>query len=130
MCVKDRVRHYHTLRFPILNDSGKMISFAIVSRDMTESVVLLDEIRQHKEYMENILANSSDMIVTTDLEGRTVTFNPAAEKMLGYRRNEVIGANIGKPLEGSGREAKAHGGSKTQRFREQLSRHPDGQGRP
>ena len=94
MCVKDRVRHYHTLRFPILNDSGKMISFAIVSRDMTESVVLLDEIRQHKEYMENILANSSDMIVTTDLEGRTVTFNPAAEKMLGYRRNEVIGANI------------------------------------
>lgn len=94
MCVNEKVRHYHTLRFPILNDSGQMVSFATVSRDMTESVVLLDEIRQHKEYMENILANSSDMIVTTDLEGRTVTFNPAAENMLGYRRDEVIGVNI------------------------------------
>ena len=94
MHVNDNIRHYHTLRFPILNDSGEMISFAVVSRDMTESVVLLDEIRQHKEYMENILANSSDMIVTTDLEGRTVTFNPAAESMLGYSQDEVIGANI------------------------------------
>ena len=94
MCVNEKVRHYHTLRFPILNDSGQMVSFATVSRDMTESVTLLDEIRQHKEYMENILANSSDMIVTTDLEGRTVTFNPAAENMLGYRRDEVMGVNI------------------------------------
>ena len=94
MCVNDKVRHYHTLRFPILNDSGQIISFATVSRDMTESVMLLDEIRQHKEYMENILANSSDMIVTTDLEGRTVTFNPAAENMLGYRSDEVIGLSI------------------------------------
>ena len=94
MRVNDHVRHYHTLRFPILNDSGEMISFAIVSRDMTESVTLLDEVRQHKEYMENILANSLDMIVTTDLEGKTVTFNPAAERMLGYRQDEIVGTNI------------------------------------
>jgi PAS domain S-box-containing protein len=34
------------------------------------------------------------MIITTDLKGRIVTFNPAGERMLGYGREEVLGAGI------------------------------------
>ena len=94
MRVKNQVRHFNTVRFPILDDRGRMISFAIIARDMTEEVSLQEEVRQNKEYLENILANSSDMIITTDLEGRIVTFNPGGERILGYKRGEILGAKM------------------------------------
>ncbi|MCD4718020.1 MAG: PAS domain S-box protein [Desulfobacterales bacterium] len=94
MRVKNQVRHFNTVRFPILDDRGRMISFAIIARDMTEEVSLQEEVRQNKEYLENILANSSDMIITTDLEGRIVTFNPGGERILGYKREEILGAKM------------------------------------
>jgi len=96
MRVNGQTFHFHTVRFPILNDQGEMVSFAIMARDMTEEIDLQEAVRQNKEYLENILANSSDMIITTDLKGRVVTFNPAGERLLGYSRDEIIGAGIDK----------------------------------
>ena len=96
MTVNGETYHFHTVRFPILNDQGEIISFAVMARDMTEEIELQEEVRQHKEYLENILANSSDMIITTDLQGRIVTFNPAGEHMLGYSREEILGVGIQK----------------------------------
>jgi len=96
MTVNGQTYHFHTVRFPILNDQGEIISFAVMARDMTEEIELQEEVRQNKEYLENILANSSDMIITTNLKGRIVTFNPAGEHMLGYRRDEILGVGIEK----------------------------------
>jgi PAS domain S-box-containing protein len=45
-------------------------------------------------YLEGILKSSDDMIITTDLEGRIVEFNPGAEKILGYTAEEVQGRKI------------------------------------
>lgn len=94
MEIRGKTRLYHTVRFPIWNDSGQIISFAVVSRDMTEEMSFQEEARRHKEYLENILSNSSDMIITTDLKGNIVTFNPGGEHMLGYTREEVSGKSI------------------------------------
>lgn len=96
MLVNGQTYHFHTVRFPILNDQGDMISFAIMARDMTEEIELQEAVRQNKEYLENILANSSDMIITTNLQGHIVTFNPAGEHMLGYSREELLGVGIEK----------------------------------
>lgn len=49
------------------------------------------ELETTKNYLESILRNSFDMIITTDLDGRIVTFNEGAEQMLGYKQSEVIG---------------------------------------
>ena len=94
MTVNGQTYHFHTVRFPILNDQGETISFAVMARDMTEEIELQEEVRQNKEYLENILANSSDMIITTNLKGRIVTFNSAGEHLLGYSRDEISGAGI------------------------------------
>lgn len=59
-----------------------------------EEIALQEEVHQHKEYLENILNNSSDMIVTTDLNRHIVTFNPAGERMLGYKEEEVRGKKV------------------------------------
>jgi PAS domain S-box-containing protein len=94
MRIGGEVRHYDTVRFPILDEQGEMDSLAIISRDVTEEVALQEALRRNKEYLENILSNSYDLIITTDTEGRILTVNPAGERMLGYTRDEMIGAGI------------------------------------
>ncbi|MBW1933200.1 MAG: PAS domain S-box protein [Deltaproteobacteria bacterium] len=94
MRIKDKVHHFHTVRFPIFNEHGKMTSFAILARDMTEEINLQEQLSSHKEYLENILTHSSDMIITTNLQDEIVMFNPAAERMLGYTKDEAIGLNV------------------------------------
>jgi PAS domain S-box-containing protein len=59
-----------------------------------EEIALQEEVRRHKEYLENILFNSSDMIITTDLDRHIVTFNPAGERILGYSPEEVLGKKV------------------------------------
>ncbi len=38
-----------------------------------------------------ILEQMSDGVIVTDLEGRIIDWNPAAERMFGYRKDEVLG---------------------------------------
>ena len=92
--IAGEIRHYDTVRFPILNEQGGMDSLAIISRDVTEEVALQEALRRNKEYLENILSNSYDMIITTDTEGRIVTVNPAGERMLGYTGDEMTGVRM------------------------------------
>ncbi len=96
MRIKGQIHHFHTVRFPILNDQGEMASFAIIARDMSDEVALQEEVRQNKEYLENILVNSSDMIITTDLQGNIVTYNPGAERMLGYSNEKILNTSVEK----------------------------------
>jgi len=88
------LRYFHTIRFPIPDKGGTISSYAVISRDMTEEMTLQEEVRKHKEYLESVLQNTSDMVITTDLERRIVTFNRGGELMLGYRAEEVIGKRI------------------------------------
>jgi len=92
--IDGQQRHFNTVRFPIVDERGLMVSIAIIARDVTEEMALQEELLRNKEYLENIVTNSSDMIITTDLQGRIVTFNPGGERMLGYTRQEVIGTGI------------------------------------
>lgn len=94
MKIDGNTRHFHTVRFPILNDRKEIVSLAVIARDITEEENLQEQVRRNKEYMENILSNSSDLIITTDLDGRIVTFNPAGQRMLGYRPDEILGHSI------------------------------------
>lgn len=61
----------------------------------SELSVALTELRTTKEYLQAIVENSADIIITVDPDGSIKTFNPGAEKILGYGREEVIG----KPIE-------------------------------
>lgn len=52
-------------------------------------------LEETKEYLQNVLEHSADMIVTTNLDGLVVEFNRSAERCLGYSREEIVG----KPAE-------------------------------
>ncbi len=94
MSVRGEIRHFQTVRYPIYNDNGTIVALSVMARDVTEERALQEQVRRNKEYMENILQNSSDMIITTDLDGLIVTFSPAGERMLGYSPGELVGKSI------------------------------------
>ena len=55
--------------------------------------------------LEGIIALSSEAVVSTDETQRIVIFNPAAERIFGYRREEVIGQPLDRLLPLSSRGA-------------------------
>jgi len=53
-----------------------------------------DEMRSAMEYLEGMVENSTDIIITVNTEGLIETFNRGGEEALGYQRSEVIGRRI------------------------------------
>jgi PAS domain S-box-containing protein len=49
------------------------------------------QVQELAQMQRSILDSAGPMILATDLEGNLQIFNPAAERMLGYRVNEVLG---------------------------------------
>jgi PAS domain S-box-containing protein len=60
----------------------------------SELSTALHELTSAREHLQAIVENSADMIITVDPSGLVTTFNPGAEKILGYRAEEVIGRRI------------------------------------
>src|SRR3989338_1543320 len=49
------------------------------------------ELYKTKNNLEKIVEHSKDIIITTDINGKIVEFNPEAEEKLGYKKDVVIG---------------------------------------
>src|ERR687887_493098 len=54
----------------------------------------ISELLRRRQYLESLLELSPTAIVTFDLEGNVTSWNPAAERLFGYTRQEAIGRNI------------------------------------
>jgi PAS domain S-box-containing protein len=52
------------------------------------------ELRDAREYLEGIVENSADLIITVNPQGLIQTVNRGAEQALGYEREELIGQRI------------------------------------
>jgi len=50
-----------------------------------------EKLKAVREYSQNIIDSSNDMIISVDNDRRIVEFNRAAEENFGYRKEEVLG---------------------------------------
>jgi len=60
-------------------------------RDVTHMRRLEAELRNTKEFLENLIQSSVDAIVAADMKGRIILFNRSAERMLQYSALDVVG---------------------------------------
>jgi len=66
----------------------------VILHDVTEQKQAEGALRSAKEYAQNIITSSLDMIIAVDNNRNIVEFNRAAETSFGYRKDEVIGKSV------------------------------------
>jgi PAS domain S-box-containing protein len=71
---------------PIRSD-GEMIGTYAIYHDVTE-------LQEQKHHLQSLLENSPTAIVELDLADTIIAWNPAAETLFGYSRQEASGRNI------------------------------------
>jgi two-component system NtrC family sensor kinase len=60
-------------------------------RDLTERIEIVRQLRKANSFLNNIIQSTADGIVVVDTKGNVLVFNEAAERILGYKAEEVIG---------------------------------------
>ena len=68
--------------------------FTGIVRDITERKQAEAELRDAAERMRSVVNHVVDGIITIDERGNIESYNPAAQKIFGYAREEVIGRNV------------------------------------
>ncbi len=84
--------------YPVKGEEGHIGEAVIFIQDITDRVLyqeeimgLYREVAQTKDYLESLINNSADAIITTDLAGNIISWNRAAEDIYGYGEIEIIG---------------------------------------
>ncbi|MFZ6017137.1 MAG: PAS domain S-box protein [Nitrospirota bacterium] len=84
--------------YPIKDKAGEVVECVVFVQDITERMLyheeilsLYQEVTQTKEYLEAIIENSADAIITSDLNGIITSWNMGAERIYGFAKEEAIG---------------------------------------
>jgi PAS domain S-box-containing protein len=90
----------------IRNESGTLVGFAKVTRDLTERRLAEEQRDAERREAERVLRGSEERfrllvaevrdyaIFSLDLEGHVMTWNLGAERIKGYRADEIIGESF------------------------------------
>jgi len=86
----------HTTVTAIKDPDGRPTGFVEIVRDITLRRSLEKELRETKEFLENIMESSVDGILTTDLKGNITYQNRAMEEIMGFPKDDVLGTHISR----------------------------------
>jgi two-component system cell cycle sensor histidine kinase/response regulator CckA len=79
---------------PIQDATGKTIAVSAISRDISERKRVEAALRESEARARAVLGSALDGLITIDHQGAILEFNPAAEKMFGRRRKDVLGKSM------------------------------------
>jgi PAS domain S-box-containing protein len=77
--------HVETVAAPVTWEGGTAVQ--VIFRDVTE-------LRKAEAWLRTMIETTQDALVSIDRQGRVVMFNPAAERMFGYARAEIVGQKV------------------------------------
>jgi PAS domain S-box-containing protein len=84
--VPMRIYYYRFLPF---SRKGIVEIAVLLMDDVTEQVRLGEEVRRVERHLASVIESASDIVLSTDTEGRIWTWNAAAMKLSGYPEYEV-----------------------------------------
>ena len=77
----------------------RSIRYAIAGRRSEEALRLSQsEVKKERDFIASVLDTMANLVIVLDTEGTIVRFNPACERLTGYRADEVIGKRFGDIL--------------------------------
>ena len=76
---------------PIKAPPGKVEFFSTIARDITASQQAAQALQEANNRLRTLVQASPLAIIAVDLKGRVISWNPAAERMFGWRQEEVMG---------------------------------------
>jgi PAS domain S-box-containing protein len=79
---------------PTVGATGVPDGWVAVVLDVTEQKRAVEQLRRAEEQVRSVVNTVLDGIITIDEGGTVETFNPAAEKLFGYKAEEVVGRNV------------------------------------
>lgn len=91
-------------RVPIRNDDGEVVGYRGAAEDITRRKEAQGAMERSETRLRTIMENVADCILTCDENGIIEDFNPATERVFGYRREELIGEAITVLMDDSDRE--------------------------
>jgi PAS domain S-box-containing protein len=77
--------HVETAAAPVTWEGGTAVQ--VIFRDVTD-------LRKAEAWLRTMIETTQDALVSIDRQGRIVMFNPAAERMFGYARSEIVGQKV------------------------------------
>ncbi len=80
---------------PLKSASGAIIGAVDVFRDVTDSHRARHDLQRAEEHFRLLVEGTTDYaIFMLDVDGLVVSWNPGAERILGYRKEEIIGKDF------------------------------------
>ena len=84
-------RTYLTTKGPYLDSEGKIAGILGISRDITDRKLAEEAIRQSQQKLRMHFEKTPLAVVEWDLDFRVAAWNPSAERIFGYTREEAMG---------------------------------------
>ena len=91
----DGVTHYSIVsKFPISGPDGKPALIGGMAIDVTEQKQAEEALRRRMEFDEAVMTNMGEGLYTIDSQGLVTSMNPAAEKLFGWKLDELRGRRM------------------------------------
>jgi PAS domain S-box-containing protein len=78
---------------PLCDSNGSITGIVGIITDITDRKRMVDELKHAKDYAENLIETANVMVVGLDIRGNVQVFNKTAEKITGYKKDEIMGKN-------------------------------------